>query len=80
MKKYGIEIYEKDNTIGFKSKSVWTEWYESEEERDSAYRIYTTKRRSSPKDMLIEMEIANSPYIDGDETITRRYTKVEEDI
>ena len=80
MKKFGINIYEKDNTIGFKDRSEWTVWYDSEEDRDEAYVSYTRVRRRSPKDELIEMEIANSPYIDGSETITRTYTKVEEEI
>lgn len=80
MKKYGIEIYEKDNTIGGKSRSTWTEWFDSEEQRDNEYQFYTTKRTSSPSDMLIEMEIASSPYIDGDEATTRTYTKIEEAI
>ncbi|WP_169741150.1 hypothetical protein [Carnobacterium mobile] len=52
----------------------------SEEERNKKYQFYTTKRTISPNDMLIEMEIASSPYIGGDEKLTRIYTKIEKDI
>ena len=30
--------------------------------------------------MLIEMEIASSPYIEGDEKLTRTYAKIEKEI
>ncbi|MGX7395605.1 hypothetical protein [Carnobacterium mobile] len=80
MKKYGIEIYGKDNTIAGNSRSNWAEWFNSEEERNKKYQFYTTKRTISPNDMLIEMEIASSPYIGGDEKLTRIYTKIEKDI
>ncbi|WP_035033422.1 hypothetical protein [Carnobacterium mobile] len=70
MKKYGIEIYRKDNTIAGNSRSNWAEWFNSEEERNKKYQFYTTKRTISPNDMLIEMEIASSPYIGGDEKLT----------
>jgi len=77
MKKYGIEIYEKDNNIGGKSRSTWTEWFDSEEERNKEYQVYTTQRASSPRDMLVEIKIASSPYIDGDKKLTRTYVKIE---
>ncbi|MGM0175666.1 hypothetical protein [Enterococcus sp. DIV0800] len=76
-KNYGIEIYEKDNTIGSRDRTTWTEWYETESERDEAYRKYNNLRKSNdPSEIMIANEIANNPYIDGDEVVTRTYTKI----
>lgn len=80
IKKYGIEIYEKDNAVGGESRSIWTEWFDNEEERDKEFQFHTTAKTSSPKDMLIEKEIASSPYVGGNEEVTRTYTKIEKEI
>lgn len=77
MKIYGIEICEKDNTIGFRDKTIWTEWFESEESRNKSYQNLTTNKQDSLSDMLVEIDTSNSPYIDGHEVITKTYTKIE---
>ncbi|CNC18022.1 hypothetical protein B7R74_19400 [Yersinia pseudotuberculosis] len=77
MKKYGIHIDERDNTIGFRDHSTWEEWFDTEIERDEKYSIYTQNTALDLRDMMIEQDIANSPYIDGDEVITRTYSKIE---
>lgn len=42
MKKYGISIYEKNNTPGYRSSDTIEKWYETESERNQAYNAYTS--------------------------------------
>ncbi|MGQ2286706.1 hypothetical protein ACT5YT_05505 [Leuconostoc suionicum] len=71
--KFGIEIYERDQTPGYRDSDVWKEWFDSAEQRDKKYEQYieSEKSSSSPKDIMIELE--NPSYI------TRTYKKVWKD-
>lgn len=69
--KFGIEIYERDQTPGFKdSGPLPTEWFDSEDKRDEKYEQYieSEKLSSSPKDIMFELEYPNY--------VTRTYKKV----
>ncbi|MBZ5971599.1 MULTISPECIES: hypothetical protein [Leuconostoc] len=56
--KFGIEIYERDQTPGYRDSNVWEEWFDSAEERNKKYEQYieSEKPSSSPEDIMIELE------------------------
>ncbi|WP_057707313.1 hypothetical protein [Lactiplantibacillus xiangfangensis] len=58
-KKYGIHIYEKDNTPGFKDSYAYDEWFSSKEERDKQYTYYNKPSNPSPKDIVTEIDHPN---------------------
>ena len=79
MKKFGIETKETDHTIGNKGRYYNTDWFDTEEERDKKYDELTKPVSERSTDILINLEMSYSPYIDGDEETTFEYKKVEMD-
>lgn len=69
--KYGIEIYEMDETPGCRDSGYLpTEWFTSKKARDSKYDKYMEEDKiKSPDEILIEMEHPNYIYY--------QYTKID---
>lgn len=66
MMEYGIRIYEKDNTPGYKSSDTWEKWYETKEDRDEKYEAFSRPISLRWKELCYP-----------DNPVERTYTKIE---